>query len=92
MLSTDEIIINILLNAKKDGHELLKHFKIGFPRREATVICLAIFSCVIANIIHRHYLKSSKDNEYFTGFSIAHLLGKVKKNCHNTKIVYNIRE
>lgn len=31
MLSTDEIIVNILLNAKQKEHNLLKHFKIGYP-------------------------------------------------------------
>ena len=43
MLSTDEIIINILLNAKKDGHELLKHFKIGFPSEQVAEESNSIF-------------------------------------------------
>lgn len=31
MLSTDEIILNILLDAKSDNNELLQHFKINYP-------------------------------------------------------------
>lgn len=31
MLSTDEIILNILLDAKSEGNDLLKHFKINYP-------------------------------------------------------------
>ena len=38
---------------------LLFHLlKIGLPRREAGLICLAIFFCVVADIIHRHHLKA----------------------------------
>ena len=31
MLTTDEIILNILLDAKKEGNDLLQHFKINYP-------------------------------------------------------------
>ena len=31
MLATDEIILNILLDAKSDGNDLLKYFKINYP-------------------------------------------------------------
>ena len=34
MLHTDEIILNILLQAKSDGNQLLKHFKIGYPSKQ----------------------------------------------------------
>lgn len=31
MLTTDEIILNILLDAKNKGNDLLQHFKINYP-------------------------------------------------------------
>lgn len=34
MLSTDNTILNILTEAKKEGNPLLKHFKIGYPTKE----------------------------------------------------------
>lgn len=34
MLHSDEIILQILLNAKNDGNELLQHFKIGYPSKQ----------------------------------------------------------
>ena len=34
MLHSDEIILRILLKAKNDGNQLLKHFKIGYPSKQ----------------------------------------------------------
>lgn len=34
MLHNDEIILQILLDAKNDGNELLQHFKIGYPSKQ----------------------------------------------------------
>ena len=34
MLQSDEIILKILLKAKNEGNELLKHFKIGYPSKK----------------------------------------------------------
>lgn len=34
MLSTDETILEILLQAKKDGNPLLKHFHISYPTKQ----------------------------------------------------------
>lgn len=34
MLSADNTILEILLNAKKDGNKLLQHFKIAYPSKQ----------------------------------------------------------
>ena len=34
MLQSDEIILKILLKAKNEGNQLLKHFKIGYPSKQ----------------------------------------------------------
>ena len=34
MLSTDNTILNILLQAKKEGNKLLQHFKIAYPNKQ----------------------------------------------------------
>ena len=43
MLQSDEIILRILLKAKNDGNELLKHFKIGYPSKQVVQESNSIF-------------------------------------------------
>lgn len=43
MLQSDETILNILLKAKNDGNELLKHFKIGYPSKQIVQESNSIF-------------------------------------------------
>ena len=43
MLATDEIILNILLNAKKEGNDLLQHFKINYPSNRVAEDSNSIF-------------------------------------------------
>jgi len=43
MLCTDEIILNILLDAKDDGNELLKYFKINYPSNRVAEESNSIF-------------------------------------------------
>lgn len=43
MLTTDEIILNILLDAKSDGNELLQYFKINYPNNRVAEESNSIF-------------------------------------------------
>ena len=43
MLTTDEIILNILLDAKSEGNDLLKHFKINYPSNRVAEESNSIF-------------------------------------------------
>lgn len=43
MLSTDEIIIQILSQAKKDNNDLIKHFKISYPSNQVAQESNTIF-------------------------------------------------
>ena len=43
MLCTDEIILNILLDAKDEGNELLKYFKINYPSNRVAEESNSIF-------------------------------------------------
>ena len=43
MLSTDETILNILINAKQEGNELLQHFKINYPSNQVAEESNSIF-------------------------------------------------
>lgn len=43
MLSTDEIIIQILSQAKKDNNDLIKHFKISYPSNQVAQESNSIF-------------------------------------------------
>lgn len=43
MLTTDEIILNILLDAKSDGNELLQYFKINYPSNRVAEESNSIF-------------------------------------------------
>ena len=43
MLSTDEIIVNILLDAKKEGNRLLQYFKIGYASNQIAEESNSIF-------------------------------------------------
>lgn len=43
MLSTDETILNILLDAKSNGNQLLQYFKIGYPSKQVAEESNSIF-------------------------------------------------
>ena len=43
MLCTDEIILNILLDAKNEGNDLLQHFKINYPSNRVAEESNSIF-------------------------------------------------
>ena len=43
MLATDEIILNILLDAKSEGNDLLKYFKINYPSNRVAEESNSIF-------------------------------------------------
>lgn len=43
MLATDEIILNILLDAKKEGNDLLQYFKINYPSNRVAEESNSIF-------------------------------------------------
>ncbi len=43
MLSTDEIILNILIDAKNEGNDLLRYFKINYPSNRVAEESNSIF-------------------------------------------------
>jgi hypothetical protein len=43
MLATDEIILKILMDAKSEGNDLLKHFKINYPSNRVAEESNSIF-------------------------------------------------
>ena len=49
MLSTDEIILNILSTAKNEGNQLLKHFQIKFPDKTVAEESNTIFIAVVSS-------------------------------------------
>ena len=49
MLSSDEIILNILLDAKKKGNKLLKHFHIGYPNKQISQESNSIFIASVSS-------------------------------------------
>ena len=52
MLNTDEIILNILLDAKTEGNELLQYFKIGFPSKQVAEESNSIFVASVDSEAH----------------------------------------
>lgn len=56
MLSVDEIILNILLEAKQEGNELLTHFKIGYPSKKVAEESNSIFIASVDSEAHEQGL------------------------------------
>lgn len=52
MLSTDETILNILIDAKTEGNELLQYFKINYPSEKVSEESNSIFIATVDSEAH----------------------------------------
>lgn len=52
MLSTDETILNILIDAKTEGNELLQYFKINYPSEKVSEESNSIFIATVDSESH----------------------------------------
>ena len=58
MLSTDETILNILIDAKTEGNELLQYFKINYPSEKVSEESNSIFIASVDSESHTHAMDS----------------------------------
>ena len=58
MLSTDEIILNILIDAKTEGNELLQYFKINYPSEKVSEESNSIFIATVDSESHTFAMDS----------------------------------
>jgi len=82
MLATDETILNILLDAKKEGNELLQYFKINFPSNRVAEESNSIFIASVDSEVNTigydaqsfvdkvEVLVITKNREYHTAIKI----------------------
>lgn len=61
MLQTDEVILNILQDAKNNGNELLSHFKLGFPSKQIAKETNSIF---IASVDSESYKEGTEYSQF----------------------------
>jgi len=88
MLQTDEIITQILLQAKQDGNELLQHFKIGYPSNQVAEESNSIFIASVDSENHSdgfdfntftdlvEVLIVTKNKEYLKAIQIIKVVSK----------------
>ncbi|MBR0369701.1 MAG: hypothetical protein IJH63_03115 [Methanobrevibacter sp.] len=60
MLSTDEIIYSILINEKKNGNQILKHFQISYPSKKVASESNSIFIGAVSSEIHTEMTDASE--------------------------------
>lgn len=58
MLSTDETILNILIDAKTEGNELLQYFKINYPSEKVSEESNSIFIASVDSESHTFAMDS----------------------------------
>ena len=58
MLSTDETILNILIDAKTEGNELLQYFKINYPSEKVSEESNSIFIATVDSESHTFAMDS----------------------------------
>lgn len=82
MLYTDELIVEILLNEKKNGNKLLQHFKISYPSNKVAEASNTIFVGVA------DYEISKTGYDFDEGHDLIDILVVTKKkdNIKNKKI------
>lgn len=80
MLQTDEIILGILQDEKKDGNELLQKFKLGFPNKQIAQESNSIF---VAAVDSESYNEGENYSQYR---DMVEILIVTKKREHSEAI------
>lgn len=73
MLQTDERILKILLEEKKEGNKLLKHFKISYPNKKLAQQSNNIFVACVS------YEENNKGFEHIEGKDLIEIVIVTKK-------------
>lgn len=60
MLSTDVIIYDLLVKAKKDGNKLLQHFQIGYPSKQITKDSNSIYIATVSTEPNQELFESTE--------------------------------
>ena len=88
MLSTDETILNILIDAKTEGNELLQYFKINYPSEKVSEESNSIFIATVdsesrtismdsqAFVVRVEVLIVTKNREYTKAIDIIKTVSK----------------
>ena len=88
MLSTDETILNILIDAKTEGNELLQYFKINYPSEKVSEESNSIFIASVDSESHTLAMDSqafvdrvevlivTKNREYLKAIDIIKTVSK----------------
>ena len=88
MLSTDETILNILIDAKTEGNELLQYFKINYPSEKVSEESNSIFIATVDSEAHTIAMDSqsfvdrvevlivTKNREYLKAIDIIKTVSK----------------
>ena len=88
MLSTDETILNILIDAKTEGNELLQYFKINYPSEKVSEESNSIFIASVDSEAHTVAMDSqafvdrvevlivTKNREYLKAIDIIKIVSK----------------
>lgn len=86
MLSTDNIILEILSNAKNAGNKLLKHFKISYPTQELA----QENNCIMVAVVSSENQLNGFDFEEFSDLVEILIITKQEDNFKASKIIKTV--